>query len=423
MNRRNISAGFYRFLRLQGLCGAVILSVWLIYWAVDNPIRNVRDLCIYVIIQVNATVFLLHPLKVLYEERRVHYHWPLHVIAILAVNCVVVITSAAVMYRVDALKVSFIDFLHQSWKFPFVANLVFAFAYEGYKVTTRRLRRHNKQLQLAIEVETAEREVDAEELNRARDIQRGLLPKEIPQLTDFAIAGAWEPARTVGGDYYDIIRLNNEKLGLCIADVAGKGISAALLMANVQASVRAFATEDLSPSRVCSQLNSVLCANTAADKFVTLFYGVLDASERTLTYTNAGHPRPMLVAADGSVRRLNSNAALLGVIPDWPYAESKLKLNRGDLLLLFTDGIVEAMSSDGQEFGEDRLIQIAHSSVALKPDHLQREILKQVKQFCHDHLSDDATLVVVALPLTAAEQDRQPHRINEQPIHLAGVSS
>lgn len=423
MNRRNISANIHRFLRLQGLCGAIILSVWLIYWAVDNPIRNVRDLCIYVLIQANPTVFLLHPLKVFYEERRVHYHWPLHVIAILAVNCVVVVISAAVMYRVDAQRVPFIDFLHQSWKFPFVANLVFAFAYEGYKVTTRRLRRHNKQLQRAIEVETAEREIEAEELERARDIQRGLLPKDIPQLSDFAIAGAWEPARAVGGDYYDVIPLTNDKLGLCIADVAGKGISAALLMANVQAAVRAFATEDLSPSRMCSQINSVLCANTASDKFVTLFYGVLDGSELTLTYTNAGHPPPMLVAGDGSVRHLDSNAAVLGVIPDWPYVESKVKLNRGDLLLLYTDGIVEAMSSDGQEFGEDRLIESVHNSVALKPDDIQREILTEVKQFCHDHLSDDATLVVVALRLTAAEQDRELRRIKEQPIHLAGVSS
>ena len=112
------------------------------------------------------------------------------------------------------------------------------------------------------------------------------MPKELPQLTEFEVAGAWEPAQVVGGDYYDVIRLGKDKLAICIADVVGKGVSAALLMANVQASVRAFAAETASPAYVCSRINSVLCANIAAGKFVTLFYGVR-AAEFCNTQTRA----------------------------------------------------------------------------------------------------------------------------------------
>jgi sigma-B regulation protein RsbU (phosphoserine phosphatase) len=311
MNRQQISKRFDSVLRLQFLCGAIILASWLIFWAVENPVRNVPDLFIYVLTQMNLTVVLLHPLKLLYEDRSSRYHWPVHVMTILAVNCVVVIVSAAVIYRVDGLSFPFIDFLRQSWKFPFVANLVFAFAYEGYKVTTLRLRKRNQQLQQTIEIETAERETEAAELQQAREIQCGLLPKDIPQLPTFEIAAAWEPARLVGGDYYDVIQLAKDKLGICIADVVGKGVSAALLMAKVQASLRAFASESASPAYVCRRINSVLCSNLAEGKFVTLFYGVLDQRTRILHYTNAGPSSPTLdrPAGQGETSRERRSSA------------------------------------------------------------------------------------------------------------------
>ena len=395
MNRHNISAGVQRFLRLQGLCGGIIVASWLIFWAVQIPIGNVPDLFMYVLTQVNLTVVLLHPLKFLYENRRVRYHWPLHIMAILAVNCAVVVASAGAIYGVDALKLPFIDFLYQSWKFPFVANLVFAFAYEGYKVTTRRLLRHNQLLQSAIAVQSAEQQVEAAERQQAREIQLGLLPKHIPQLPQFAITGAWEPAREVGGDYYDVIQLGNDKLAICIADVSGKGISAALLMANVQAAVRAFASNDMSPAQVCSQVNSVLCANTAPDKFVTLFYGVLD-SNRVLRYTNAGHLRPVLIRAAGQVVHLENGGALLGVFPRWKYEDSVARIEPGDLLLLFTDGITEAATPQEEEFGEERLIAAVRQGTPLSIDELQSKIFREVRDFCQSRLADDATLLIVA---------------------------
>ncbi|HEX6805570.1 MAG TPA: PP2C family protein-serine/threonine phosphatase [Terriglobales bacterium] len=423
MNRQQISAQFDRFLRLQGLCGAIIVASWLIFWAVENPVSNVRDLFLYVLTQMNLTVLLLHPLKVLYEDRRARYHWPIHVIAILAVNCVVVVASAAVIYRVDGLNQPFLAFLRHSWKFPFVANLVFAFAYETYKVTTRSLRSRNQQLQRRIDADGAEREIEAQELRQALEIQRGLLPKEIPQLPGFAITGAWEPARVVGGDYYDVIRLGPEKIGICIADVAGKGISAALLMANVQAAVRAFASETVSPSRVCSQINSVLCTNIAPGKFVTLFYGVLDAGSRTLQFTNAGHLRPLLIREGAPAQHLENDGALLGVFPEWSYEDSTVEVRTGDLLLLFTDGITEAMRQDGEEFGEERLSHAITKGEPRALEELQSDVLQRVKQFCDSRLNDDATLVMVSAPAAGAREFALNRNLKEQVLQHAGVSS
>jgi sigma-B regulation protein RsbU (phosphoserine phosphatase) len=407
MDRRKILHGFDCVLRLQALCGGIILASWLIFWAVENPVTNIRDLFLYVLTQVNLSVLLLHPLKFLYEDRSSRYHWPIHLLAILAVNCVVVLTSAALIYHVDKVSNPFPDFLRHSWKFPFVANLVFAVSYEVYKVSTRRLRRHNQLLQRTIEVEVAGREADAVELQRAREIQENLLPKSIPQIPGFQIAGTWEPAKAVGGDYYDVIQLSDSKAALCIADVSGKGISAALLMANVQAAVRAFATESVSPAEVCGRLNSVLCTNTATDKFVTLFYSILDAKHGILQFTNAGHLRPIVISHDGSVARLENDGALLGIFPDWRYEVSTVRLATGDTLVLFTDGITEAQAANGEEFGEERLVDWLVSSRHLRSDILQLRLLAEVKKFSNRALADDATLIVASANSFATEAVQQ----------------
>jgi phosphoserine phosphatase RsbU/P len=395
MQRAHASALFGGFLRLQALCVGVAVASWGIFWAVNQPVTSIRDLFIYVLLQINLTFLMLRPLKVLYEDRKSKYHWPLHLLAMVVVSAVVVVISAAAVYGVNGWHYGFAHFLRNSWKFPFVANMVYAFAFELYIVTACRLRSRNSKLQQTLAIEVAEREVGAAELKQARDIQRGLLPKEIPQLPQFSITGAWEPAREVGGDYYDVIRLTDEKLAICIADVAGKGVSAALLMANVQAAVRAFASETVPPSRVCAQINSVLYTNTAPEKFVTLFYGVLDGNTRTLRYTNAGHPRPLLLRHTGLTTRLENGGALLGVFPDWNYEDSAVRLEPGDLLLLFTDGITEATTLAGEEFGEDRLIAAAQDESGVSLEELQSHVLQEVKQFSSSHLSDDATLLMI----------------------------
>jgi hypothetical protein len=207
---------------------------------------------------------------------------------------------------------SFWMFLKHAWKFSSVASAIYGAGYLAHIVNRNRLGDRNRELQLTIALGAAERELDAAELRQAREIRTDLLPKEIPQLPQFQMTGVWEPAKLVGGDYYDAIQLSRDKVGICIADVVGKGISAALLMANLQASLRAFASETDSPA-VCGRINSVLCANVAPGKFATLFYGVLDASTHILRYTNAGHLRPILIADASFVHHLENGGALLGV--------------------------------------------------------------------------------------------------------------
>jgi sigma-B regulation protein RsbU (phosphoserine phosphatase) len=328
---------------------------------------------------------------------------------VIATPIIVSISTVIVFFvTVAPPRGDFWPYLAMSWKFPSVATVIFGGGYLLYKVTRDGLQKQNQDLQKAIQVDRDVRTSEAAELQQAREIQQNLLPKQIPQVAGFEIAGTWEPAKVVGGDYYDVIRLSENKLAICIADVAGKGISAALLMAHVQAAVRAFATESASPSEVCRRLNSVLCTNTATDKFVTLFYGVLDARQQVLRYTNAGHLPPIVTCADGTVVRLENSGALLGVFPEWTYHDSMVQVGAGDTLLLFTDGITEARSDQGEEFGEDRLVSTMLQQRESSAKDLQAHVLQQVKQFCNSRLSDDATLVVISATHLIAERATQP---------------
>jgi hypothetical protein len=181
-----------------------------------------------------------------------------------------------------------------------VANVVFYAVDEIQK----KLRERNEQLEQTVEKGTLALQQQEEELKRAREIQEMLLPSRLPQLPGAQISGAWQPAREVGGDYFDVIQLNENRVGICVGDVAGKGITAALLMANLQASFRAFATPDATPQAVCTKLNKFLCANIASGKFVTFFYAVFDAETRTLVYENAGHCPGLLIRGNGGLESL-----------------------------------------------------------------------------------------------------------------------
>ena len=281
------------------------------------------------------------------------------------------------------------------WKMPVLMAFLFGIAYNFFRRASERMEQRNRELQYAVEREVAGRELQEQDLERAREIQQALLPKEIAQVPGFEVVAAWEPARVVGGDYYDVIRLTDTKIAICIADVVGKGVSAALLMANVQASVRAYASPQATASWVCGRVNEVLCSNLAADKFVTLFYGILDAQARTLQYSNAGHLPPLLVRSDGSAYNLSEGGAVLGVFPDWNYTEGFAQLAPGDRLLLFTDGITEAARLDGEEFGESRVLKVVQAAAALSLGELKVSLLTEVNQFCNSHLHDDATLLLI----------------------------
>ena len=266
----------------------------------------------------------------------------------------------------------------------------------GIEELQRKLKERNQALEQTVEKGTIALQQQEEELKRAREIQQMLLPSTLPQPAGAQIAGAWQPAREVGGDYFDVIQLDEKRVGICVGDVAGKGITAALLMANLQASFRAFATADASPQVVCTKLNKFLCANTAPGKFVTFFYAVLDTDGRTLTYENAGHSPGLLLRSNGTTESLQGGGAVLGALPDWTYQDYVAKLQPGDKLLLSTDGITEAENAQLEEFGEERLVQAARAQDGSALD-IQRAIMQQVTNFCGGSFRDDATLLVLRI--------------------------
>jgi len=235
------------------------------------------------------------------------------------------------------------------------------------------------------------------EIEEARAIQLGLLPTEIPQLPGYEIAAAWQPARVVGGDYYDVLALEDESVGMCIADVAGKGLPAAMLMSNLQACVRGLAPASSSPEKLCERLNSLVCRNVADDRFITLFYAQLDGARRRLRYVNAGHNPPVVMHGDGSYEFLREGGGVLGVFPVQTYALGTHELAVGDRLLLYTDGVTEASNSDGEEFGEAKLVRLLKKNRGASASELQRIILEAAGEFCRRDWSDDATLVVMAV--------------------------
>jgi sigma-B regulation protein RsbU (phosphoserine phosphatase) len=390
------SASLVRFLGRQALYLSVAAVVAAVFWAVGQQV-NPLTIVLYSVCIGNLIAPPLSRLSGLFSERPFPYDWLLFLAALVVLTPpVYAIASVVVWWIAPPSPQSLWNLIATGWKFPFLVTLIFSVVTFLYSTTKEHLERRNVELKRAVELGAARIEMQEQELERAREIQQSLLPKDIPQLPGFEIAAAWRPARMVGGDYFDVVRLGEKRLAICIADVVGKGVSAALLMANVQATVRAFARDSESPAWVCNRVNSVLCGNIATEKFVTFFYGVLDADKRTLQYCNAGHPSPILVSS-GSIQELPAGGAVLGVFPTWEYRDSMIGLSAGDRLLLFTDGITEASGSHGQEFGEGNVAALARSSRASSASELNSRVLAQVSDFCGGQFQDDATLLVIAV--------------------------
>jgi sigma-B regulation protein RsbU (phosphoserine phosphatase) len=237
----------------------------------------------------------------------------------------------------------------------------------------------------------------AHEHSEARLIQRALLPSAMPPIKGCELAVRWTPAFGIGGDFFDVLRFSDTRVGLAIADVIGKGLPAALLMSNLQAAVRAFASSAAEPQDVCSSVNRLLCRNIAAGKFVTFCYAVVDTEQRTVSFANAGHNPPMLVHRRGWVDRLNSAGLVLGVAADWQYNGGSYRLEPGDRLVCFTDGITEAEDASREQFGESRLLDIIRRNQDASAEVLVQAVSDAVRRWTGESPQDDATLLAVAL--------------------------
>ena len=233
------------------------------------------------------------------------------------------------------------------------------------------------------------------ELEEAREIQEKLLPKCLPELPGYEVAGTTRPIRVVGGDYYNVVRISQEEIAFCIADVAGKGMPAALLMSSLQAALMPLVEQRLGPRELCYRLNRMLCELTPVGKFISFFYGVLNGHSNRLTYSNAGHNPPLLVRADGRWTELNAAGAVLGQFPDWQYEQSELTMGAGDKLVVFTDGLVESTNVDDEPFGEQNVIRITQDSPNACARELMSSLIEAASKHCGGHLQDDASLLVL----------------------------
>ena len=234
-----------------------------------------------------------------------------------------------------------------------------------------------------------------EERQEAREIQDTLLPKRLPTVPGYEVAAMTQPLRFVGGDYYCILRISKRDTVLCIADVAGKGLPAALLMSSLQAALRPLIWQKLAPRELCHRLNRILCDLTPLGKFISFFYALLNNVDNRLTYCNAGHNPPLLIRADGTSKELNAGGAVLGQLPDWRYEQGQLQMESGDRLLLFTDGLVEACNADEVFFGEDNLIRIARENPNANAEELMDLLRRAASRHCGEHFQDDASLIVL----------------------------
>ena len=240
-------------------------------------------------------------------------------------------------------------------------------------------------------------EVHAREHQEALLIQRALLPSSLPSTARFDVVGAWQPAQGVGGDCYDAFVFDADRIGLSIADVAGKGLPAALIMSSLQAAVRAFALESTPPSVVCASVNRLLCAQMIAGRFATFCYLKLDVARGTVSYANAGHNPPLLIKANGDVVRLMAGGMVMGVFADAQFMEGAATIASGDCLVLYTDGITEARNDAGEEYGEERLGAAAVRHRKLSAADLHGTLMSDVATFASNGFEDDATLLIVAI--------------------------
>ena len=229
----------------------------------------------------------------------------------------------------------------------------------------------------------------------AGEIQRRMLPSRAPDWAGLQLGCVYDPTLLLGGDFYDFIELPDGQLGVCIADVVGKGVAAALLMASIRSTLRAYAPTSDDITRIVRQTNRDLCRDTLASEFATLFYCVLSPDGRRLVYCNAGHPPPILLRGD-DVCLLDEGGLVIGIEPTASFDQGVIDLNAGDVVVMVTDGVTEAMSFSDEAYGDGRLLESVRQHRALSADQMAQQILWDVRRFVGlAEQSDDITVVTI----------------------------
>lgn len=246
--------------------------------------------------------------------------------------------------------------------------------------------------------EMVEKERLEKELQVAREIQQQLLPASCPQIANIEMAAINKSSREVGGDYWDCIPLSDHQYGICIADVSGKGAPAALLMSNLQASLHALVNTDLGISEITFRINNLIYRNTGYDKFITFFFGILDIKEKTFTTVNAGHNPPYLYHKDRSFQLLEEGGLILGMMPNIHYNSETVKLAPGDCIVMFTDGVSEAMNEKEEEFEEKRIEECVLKNFQCSADQMMQNLISAVEDFSYGQpQADDITVITIKI--------------------------
>lgn len=265
-----------------------------------------------------------------------------------------------------------------------------SFALAGFDELTREVEAQRRAAAARLEAER----LAAQELEIAKRVQAGLFPQTLPPMRTLEYAGTCIQARQVGGDYYDFLDLGQDRLGLLIGDISGKGIAAAILMANLQANLRSQCAIALDqPERLLSSVNQLFYRNTSESAYATLFFAEYDDRTRRLRYVNCGHLCALLLRGDGALEKLESTTTVLGLFKDWDCSVGERWLGAGDTLAFYTDGITESFSDAGDEFGERRLIDALRRHRDEPVEAMVNSIVREVRQFS-SHQHDDITLIV-----------------------------
>ncbi len=388
-------------LRFQLVMIVVAVAARVLRWIFHVPSHFIPTL-LYSIIAGNTVLLLLLLGYPVFARRAPLWKWTGYILLLVVAGFIANSITEAFLYPFFTSRgTSFEQAADRDLPFALLATFIvgmilFLFDESQSKLEAQHVELQRK-LQSQVQLGLSEKRAMQSDLDQAHDIQMHLLPRETPQLAGFQIACAWQPARRVSGDYFDILPLAEGKLGLCIADVSGKGMAAALLMANLQASVKALAKEDVAPSSLCAQLNSVLCDNIAPGRFVTLLYAVLYQQTRRLIYESAGHSLPLLVHRDGTIDIPKASGGVLGLFQHWTFSDHELQLEPGDVLMMVTDGVIEACDDKEEEFGYQRLIESVRASRKDGADAIRRRVLEDVTAFCSGNFADDASLIVLTV--------------------------